>query len=1592
MITLGTRTFYRHYTQSQFETNVDYGYGTDYTLSHQRQVTITSGDAIYYLGFILQHRTNPSIFSSAFWKIERVSGVNTVSVRDRETDPWVLHPNQSNYQALNITLLNIFGLGFVNNFFTEEAGSGTYDVLEKIYQDGDPIPTPASVWAFDLRYLVLRGLAPLKDKVDPVSKNNKCQLRGEWRTLPVSTTLYAGGWTPTSALSWTLELKDTALNNIAVVTGSTAVTAPAPVTGKIADFSYDWDCKSTAGKTKYGVTFPVAFASASVPNAGQTTSRKLNTRVLCTRCACVDGILRMLLSLDSVGSDAGNPLTATMAFSGMFASDAPASMGYGWKSNTGIRVYEDPVNLDLIYENEAGSSMRWTNQAGTYVPYTEDNYSKIVKVTGNPNYTYAITFEDQTRREFDAAGLLLKDIDRNGNVNTYDRSSGNLVISDGKGRALYYDYGLTPRADGQTQTLRVNDPVAGRLTTFSYYSNSDPVSPDRLQTITDPAGETTTFIYLSTGQISQILDARGNVMSQFAYDSLGRKVIEQTYDQSQTQWAYGDQSILFPAPLDFFIDAVQVRQFDLTTTSADPAWYRESHSFYDSFYNVLESWQLVDRTGPSNVINVSDFEFNDPLNPFLMTRQISPNGAITAMTYNAQGSLRTVTDDHLNVTTYDYVEDIDPTPINPKHQKLLRKIHRPQVTVNGVPTIYPATEMQYDANGNLIKIIDAQSQAINITRRPSDGLVTAVQDRRGFSTTFAYHATTANLISVTSPAGPGAAPARTTTMGYDLYDNVNQVQDPLLNTVSQLFDGKNRPTQMTDALGRQVFMNYFQGLMEWIEAPANQGTGSNRRRTKFSHDYSGRVDEVDAQIGPNNVTDYQPRVGYGYTGFSQLKSLSRLMNAATKSTAYEYDPLGRLVTSADFLNRPTQIFHEPFCVGNTAITPRGVEMASSFDTLCRLVQMETQEERHLYAYDELDRPTVVRVGERYAHEPNPNRVGSRYRDAIFKHDTAYEYDSLDRITKVTYPTGETVSYLYNAEGAVTQMTDVHGKITQYSYFNDGRLNTVTYQGQVFTYAYDLAGRLETITYPAGSNLVASFTTTSGATGWNPNGQLLCLRYLKNGAHFHRFEYTYDDSGNRISLIDTPENIAQQVTWDYGYDWLNRLSSVSRNGVQTAAYAYDESDNRTSLSLPLANEVWTYGYDLADQILSRSKSIGGGPVTLVESYGHDADGNMTARTNAGITTNYDWNTLNKLRQVKVGGVVVESTSYDHGGIRRLKKDSSGPSKSYSSGAMSLCDTRPTRPVSFIQGHQLLGLEESGNRYFFITDGLSSVRVVVNSSCVSQGEFRYDEFGNAEASSTPPAALSGHSYVGGLGQRNEGASLGIYYARQRFYDPQLGRFLNQDPIGFAGGLNLFTYVGQKPTNLVDPSGLDAYLWIREQRDQLPTDLTPDWGHAWLEVDTSPGNPRYSAGLWPGGPMCPDLYGNISKKRGYQLKQGDSVTGIMDGKQTTWRLAKIFRQSSTRDKEVIQHIQNDIKVNTGKPLLSFSIVPPLTKNRKGETTVNPTKFRACTTTSERWIRDSGLDPSIPIILQPNDLYNHYNPENRIRKGPIQYPPYPG
>ena len=89
----------------------------------------------------------------------------------------------------------------------------------------------------------------------------------------------------------------------------------------------------------------------------------------------------------------------------------------------------------------------------------------------------------------------------------------------------------------------------------------------------------------------------------------------------------------------------------------------------------------------------------------------------------------------------------------------------------------------------------------------------------------------------------------------------------------------------------------------------------------------------------------------------------------------------------------------------------------------------------------------------------------------------------------------------------------------------------------------------------------------------------------------------------------------------------------------------------------------------------------------------------------------------------------------------------------------------------------------------------------------------------------------TYVGGLGVRND--SSGLLYMRQSYYDPQLGRWLSADPIGFAGGLNKMGYCAGDPINSTDPSGLDVVLWVRVTKKKSGG----DWGHAWLQI-TGPG----------------------------------------------------------------------------------------------------------------------------------------------------------
>jgi RHS repeat-associated protein len=84
------------------------------------------------------------------------------------------------------------------------------------------------------------------------------------------------------------------------------------------------------------------------------------------------------------------------------------------------------------------------------------------------------------------------------------------------------------------------------------------------------------------------------------------------------------------------------------------------------------------------------------------------------------------------------------------------------------------------------------------------------------------------------------------------------------------------------------------------------------------------------------------------------------------------------------------------------------------------------------------------------------------------------------------------------------------------------------------------------------------------------------------------------------------------------------------------------------------------------------------------------------------------------------------------------------------------------------------------------------------------YAYDAFGNI-LSETGSLAHNPFTYTA----REYHAPSGLYYYRARFYDPTIGRFITQDPIGHLGGMNLYVYVGNAPVSFIDPLGLLTYI---------------------------------------------------------------------------------------------------------------------------------------------------------------------------------------
>jgi len=336
--------------------------------------------------------------------------------------------------------------------------------------------------------------------------------------------------------------------------------------------------------------------------------------------------------------------------------------------------------------------------------------------------------------------------------------------------------------------------------------------------------------------------------------------------------------------------------------------------------------------------------------------------------------------------------------------------------------------------------------------------------------------------------------------------------------------------------------------------------------------------------------------------------------------------------------------------------------------------------------------------------------------------TSFEYDSFRRVTRTTFPSSLVEAYGYDAVGNLTSKTDRKGQTIQYVYDALDRLEHKGYPDSTgVDYVYDLAGKVMQVNDPSGQYGFA----------YDNMGRLIgtTTQYSFLPGVTNTTSYTYDKASNR-KTITAPDG----STNTYGYDSLNRLSSLTNSLTGQFGFGYDALSRRTQLTRPNGINT-TYAYDSLSHLLSVLHQSG---ATIIDGagYGYDLAGNRTSKTNYlnGITEEYTYDPLYQLTQVVQGTTTTESYTYDEVGNRLSSLGM--PTYDYNS-SNQLTTTSNASYTYDYSGNTLTKTDTTGSTQYAwdFENRLTSVTLPDTGNGPTVVTFKYDPFGRRVQKSGP-----------------------------------------------------------------------------------------------------------------------------------------------------------------------------------------------------------------------------------------------------------------
>jgi RHS repeat-associated protein len=1045
---------------------------------------------------------------------------------------------------------------------------------------------------------------------------------------------------------------------------------------------------------------------------------------------------------------------------------------------------------------------------------------------------------------YDSSGRVIGRRFSDGSVewHGYDAENGSYKITDRGGGVTT----MLRNADGTT--LNIVDPLGNKTVTLLHESGKP-------LTIRRPDGSELRFSYDALGRRTSSADGGGRMEYEYLADTGEITVI--TYPDGMTETLeYDEQGNLTQlARGGEVMLAIEWRADGLQSKIAQRG---SPERIFDYYANGLRKTETV--TGEGSY----QFEYDD--RGYLL-KLTDPVGSSTAWTYDEGGRVVTEMDAAGGTVQLAYGEsgllDRETDPAGGewryKYDNLGRRIAQTDPEDRTIEYVYDAAgrntiirlpggatwDYEYDAVGNVVRVKNPLGGETN-TSYDSVGRVASISDAAGQVWTYEY-GPSGELEMARGPGGMGvryqrdamgrllegtASSGRVEKFERDERGRLRTVSSPdgLVERLSYDSDGRVASTSDNRGTKRQ-FAYDSQGQLARVQTAAgletslsygavgrltgsvnnlgealaiaydSRGLVKSVRRgsdlTRYEHDAAGRLSTVTGPLGGVRRLEYNlagdlvgvteasgdvSALSYGEDG-----GLERMTLPGGGVVELDYDPMGNLVREQN---------------------AGGAQRRYTYDTAGRLVQQTDALGRvtkfsynasGLLARKQLPDGTKVN----YSYDKNGRLV--RVDDGVFP--VGYGYDAAGRRTSIEYPKLErAIRMEYSVGGQLSRVSDPDRGTVAYEYDESGRLASIQMDGEKpFSFSFDAGDRLTSIGYPNG---------VAGFQEYGPDGTVDSIRYLTPaGTVLAGWDYEYDPAGNPLMEKEDAGGATA-----FRYDAAGRL--IEETGKRgEVRYSYGVGGNRAVRED--ARGRIEYTYDEANRLVAAGPS----------GFSYDQNGNLIEKRGPSGTTRYEYDVQDQLVAVTPPNGETVRFGYAPTGERVWREDSDGRVYYLRDGTHVLAELDGNQKLTAAYLHgpgidQPLLMIRGGQRSYLHSRLLGTVAAVSDADGKVSDRFEIDSFGRAIGSNeeaTVPFLFTGRAYD---------HDLGIYYYRARYYDPDTGRFLSEDPnwgeLDDTVQHNRYLYARNAPTRHRDPMGL-APDFFDDLNRPLSLDIAKVAGHA-------------------------------------------------------------------------------------------------------------------------------------------------------------------